>query len=129
MKLKYKSSVGAGVGKGAAALLGGGTGRGALLVGEAQMCIRDSGQMLEQGKISQEEYDEAVAQELVFVGSNSESGQSTSDIYSWYEEQVITDVMNDLKEEYGYSSQYVSQMLSNGGLRIYTCVDLSLIHI
>ena len=57
------------------------------------------------------------------MGSNSESGQSTSDIYSWYEEQVITDVMNDLKEEYGYSSQYVSQMLSNGGLRIYTCVD------
>ena len=81
------------------------------------------GQMLEQSKISQQEYDEAVAQELAFVGSNSESGQSTSDIYSWYEEQVITDVMNDLKEEYGYSSQYVSQMLSNGGLRIYTCVD------
>ena len=34
LKLKYKSSVGAGVGKGAAALLGGGTGRGTLLVGE-----------------------------------------------------------------------------------------------
>ena len=81
------------------------------------------GQMLEQGKISQEEYDEAVAQELVFVGTNSESGQSSSDIYSWYEEQVITDVMKDLQEEYDYSSQYVSQMLANGGLRIYTCVD------
>ena len=80
-------------------------------------------QMLEQGKISQEEYDQAVAQELVFVGSNAQSGQNASNIYSWYEEQVITDVMNDLKEEYDYSSQYVSQMLANGGLRIYTCVD------
>ena len=81
------------------------------------------GQMLEQGKISQAEYDEAVAQELVFVGFSAESGQEASDIYSWYEEQVITDVMNDLQEEYQYSSQYVSQMLANGGLRIYTCVD------
>lgn len=81
------------------------------------------GQMLEQGKISREEYDEAVAQELVFVGNNAETSQDNSDIYSWYEEQVITDVMNDLQDQYHYSSQYVSQMLANGGLRIYTCVD------
>lgn len=81
------------------------------------------GQMLEQGKISQQEYDEAVAQELVFVGAGADSNQGSSSIYSWYEEQVITDVMNDLKEQYGYSGQYVSQMLSNGGLRIYTCVE------
>ena len=66
--------------------------------------------MLDQGYITQEEYDEAVAQELVFDRAAGESTPST--IYSWYEEQVITDVMNDLKEEYGYSSQYVSQMLS-----------------
>lgn len=81
------------------------------------------GQMLKQEKITQAEYDEAVAQELVFVGTNSGDGQTDSDIYTWYEEQVITDVMNDLKEQTGYSDQYISQMLSSGGLKIYTCVD------
>ena len=81
------------------------------------------GQMLEQGKISQEEYDEAVAQELVFVGTNSDAGQNTSNIYSWYEEQVITDVRNDLMEQYGYSEQLATAMVFSGGLKIYACVD------
>ena len=77
--------------------------------------------MLDQELITQEEYDQAVAQELVFVRGEGE--QDTSTIYSWYEEQVRQDVINDLMEKYGYTEDVVARMLSTGGLRIYTCLD------
>ncbi len=78
-------------------------------------------QMLDQGKITQEEYDAAIAEELHF---NKEPGTAEQGvIYSWYEEQVINDVRDDLMEQYGYSSDAVSMLLSTGGLKIYTCVD------
>ena len=77
--------------------------------------------MLEQGKISQEEYDEAVAQELVFVRGEDEEAETT--IYSWYEETVRSDVRSDLMEQTGMSEKWVDQLLAQGGLRIYTCMD------
>ena len=86
-------------------------------------------EMLDQGYISQEEYDQAVAEELHFVGVNnsSDSGQGTvvdnENLYSWYEEAVISDVMEDLKEQTDYSDQVISRMLAGGGLRIYTCIN------
>ena len=84
-------------------------------------------EMLDQGYITQEEHDQAVAEELHFVGVNAdETGDDsteTGEIYSWYEEAVISDVWDALKEEYGYSDAVVDLMLSKGGLRIYTCID------
>ena len=84
-------------------------------------------EMLDQGYITQEEHDQAVAEELHFVGVNAdETGDAateTGEIYSWYEEAVISDVRDALKEEYGYSDAVVDLMLSKGGLRIYTCID------
>ena len=77
--------------------------------------------MLDLGMISQEEYDQAVAEELVFTRSEDEQLPST--VYSWYDEQVITDVINDLVEEYGYSKQLAENMVYSGGLKIYACVD------
>ena len=77
--------------------------------------------MWDQGIISEEEYQAAVAEELHFVSDVDEEEPAT--IYNWYDEQVITDVMNDLMEQYGYSSQLVSDMVYSGGLRIYACVD------
>ena len=77
--------------------------------------------MLDLGMISQAEYDQAVAEELVFTRSEDESKPST--IYNWYDEQVITDVIDDLMEEYGYSKQLAENMVYSGGLKIYACVD------
>ena len=77
--------------------------------------------MLEQGMISQEEHDEAVAQELVF--ERAEGEDAPQEIYSWYEETVISDVRRDLTQQLGWSDSRIDQMLSRGGLRIYTCVD------
>ena len=81
-------------------------------------------QMLDQELITQEEYDAAVAEELVFV--RGESNAAPKDIYSWYEETVIADVKKDLIEKYSLSDERAGQLLSSGGLRIYTCVDLEL---
>ena len=82
-------------------------------------------QMLDQGYITQEEHDEAVAQELVFVGvGGGEDGQSDQeDIYTWYEETVIADVTQALKEELGWSDTAIDLAFQQGGLRIYTCYD------
>ena len=81
--------------------------------------------MLEQGKISQAEYDQAKAQ--VDAGLNFTQGESESEaatnILSWYEEQVVSDVIDDLVEELGYSNELASNMVYSGGLKIYAYVD------
>lgn len=78
-------------------------------------------QMLEQGMISREEYDEAVAQELVFA--RDEETEANAEIYTWYEETVISDVRDALAEQWHWSDRQIDLALQRGGLRIYTCYD------
>ncbi len=78
-------------------------------------------EMLRQGKITQEEHDQAVAQELVFERAEGES--QVTNIYTWYEETVRSDVIAALKQEFDWSDTRIEQALSQGGLRIYTCFD------
>ena len=77
--------------------------------------------MLDQGLISQREYDQAMAEELVFVRGEEDHNSTT--VYSWYEEQVRSDVLRDLMAKYGCTEEVANRMLSTGGLRIYTCLD------
>lgn len=81
-------------------------------------------QMYEQGYISKEQYDEAMAQELVFVRSESEEGTQT--IYSYYAEAVINDVLNDLVEQKGVSRDTARTLLYSGGYQVYSCYDASI---
>ena len=78
-------------------------------------------QMLDQGKITRAEYDEAVAQELRFVRAEGEEAETQ--IYTWYEETVISDVRRALISKYGWSDKMADEALQSGGLRIYTCYD------
>ena len=89
-------------------------------------------QMLDQGKISQSEYDAAMARledipSMLATQGDEETGQNeetTSDnIYPWYVEAVIDDVIADLMDEYGYTQDAASDVLYFGGLSIYTCMD------
>ena len=77
--------------------------------------------MLEQGMISQEEHDAAVAQELNFVRAQGEGADTK--IYTWYEETVISDVRQAMKDNFGWSDKRINEILGRGGLRIYTCYD------
>lgn len=87
--------------------------------------------MLEQGMITQDQYDEAVAYELIFTNSEkyveenkNEDGASAeeNEIQSYYIDYVISSVIRDLKE-LGYSNYEASRMIYSGGLRIYSSVD------
>ena len=77
-------------------------------------------EMLKQGKISQAEHDEAVAQPLDF--HSAEGATDVGAVYSWYEEQVLDDVRDDLIAS-GYTEDAANLLLSKGGLKILTCLD------
>lgn len=92
-----------------------------------ELCL---GMMLEQGMITQEQYDEAVAYELIFtnderyIAEHEESVEKATDneIQSYYVDYVISSVISDLKE-LGYSNYEANKMIYSGGLRIYSAVD------
>ena len=87
---------------------------------ERQVIILD--QMLEQKYITQEQHDTAVAEELVL---HNASGEASGDegYYSYFEDQVINDVVRDLSEKTGYDQTIVRKMLMTGGYKIYSTLN------
>ncbi len=79
--------------------------------------------MLKQGYINQEQYDEAVAEELVFTNSSRDNSDTSDDYYSWFEDQVIRDVVSDLCDKTGYEYDIVYKMVMTGGYQIYSTVN------
>ena len=78
-------------------------------------------EMLDQGYINQQQYDEAVAEELVFRNTSGESHTDGSEeYYSYFEDQVIRDVVGDLCEKTGYEYDIVYKMVMTGGYSIYS---------
>ena len=83
--------------------------------------------MYDQGYILTEEaYREAVNQEMVFINS---SGQETegydddSEYYSYFVDQVIRDVTEDLCKTYNYTEEIAEQVVRSGGLSIYCTMN------
>ena len=77
--------------------------------------------MFEQGYLTQQEYDDAVAEELVFTPQAAID--RVNPVYSYFTDYVIEQVIADLMDQYGYDYQVAQQMVTSGGLRIYTTVD------
>lgn len=81
-------------------------------------------EMLDQGYINQQQYDAAVAEELVFRnGSADNTGDASAKYYSYFEDQVIRDVVSDLCEKTGYEYDIVYKMVMTGGYSIYSTFD------
>ena len=78
-------------------------------------------EMLDQHKISQAQYDKAKAEELVLVNRSGE--KSSSDYFSYFEDQVINEVVYDLMEKTGYEYKVALKMLQVGGYKIYSTID------
>lgn len=76
--------------------------------------------MLELGYITEDEYNTAASSDLVVSNAHKES---QSNITSYFVDQVINDVINDLVEQKGYSTDFATQQVYNGGLKIYSTVD------
>ena len=78
-------------------------------------------EMYEQGYINYDEYTQAVNEELHF--QRSETEVATQEIYSYYVEAVIDDVIADLMEVRGVNYETAQTLLYSGGYHIYTCCD------
>ena len=85
-------------------------------------------EMYDQGYITRQEYNEAAAEvdndELHFIRGENEIYQQ--EIYSYYVETVIRDVLSDLQTKLGLSEEAARQLLYHGGYQVYTCIDLNI---
>ena len=79
--------------------------------------------MLELGKITQDEYNGAVATELV---TSSAYSDRRANVTSYFSDQVVSDVIRDLQLEKGYSADFATQQVYSGGLKIYATIDVNI---
>ncbi len=80
--------------------------------------------MEELGLINKEEYEEALETELVLNISDGNTDTSgTTEIYSYFTDALIEQLIADLNEKYGYPRSVASNIIFNGGLEIHTTVD------
>lgn len=81
--------------------------------------------MLDQGLISQAEYDEAINTELTLKTTTSDT-PSALKINDWYTDMVINDVIDDLVDQQGLSKSAATNLIYQGGLSIYSAVDMEM---
>ncbi len=74
--------------------------------------------MYDQGVITEEEYEAAVAEKLTF--HKEVLDQQIYSIWNYYVDQVVNDVIADLVAEKGYTREDAESRVFSGGLRIYT---------
>ena len=82
------------------------------------------GKMKELGKVSQEEYDEAVKQ--VDDGLNFQKSESMGSVYSYHTDATIAQVIEDIANEKGISKSLASTYVYSSGLTIYSTQDTAL---
>lgn len=76
--------------------------------------------MLDLGYISEAEYSQASSSDLVVSNAHKEN---QGRITSYFVDQVVNDVINDLMEQKGYSADFATQQVYNGGLKIYSTLN------
>lgn len=79
--------------------------------------------MLEQEYITQAEHDEAMADDVYARIQERSSSSSTATPYSYFIDELISQIKQDLMEQKGYTSVQASNAIYSGGLRIYTTQD------
>ena len=99
------------------------------------------GKMLELERITQEEYDQAMAEELQFADSSrtvqdvqAEQADANKDKnkeeskgkQSWFVDQLRREVVADMVEQLGITSKQAEEKLLYGGYNIYTTLDLDI---
>lgn len=81
--------------------------------------------MLDQEYITQAEYDEALNDDVYTRIEEAQiaASETTSTIYTYFEDELIDQVINDLMNIKGYTRTQARNMLYSGGLHIYTTQD------
>lgn len=84
-----------------------------------QITILDN--MLDQGYITKEQYIEALQERLVFaIDSKTEEEKKETHVYTYFVDEVIKRVRNDLMSKYGYTKQQANNIIYNQGIKIHT---------
>lgn len=91
--------------------------------------------MLEQGYITKEEFDAALAEEVIFYGDDREREEEyvdeedvmiTTEYNSYYVDLVIETLIDDLREQYGYTESEAFRKVYYGGLKVYAALDMDI---
>lgn len=83
--------------------------------------------MLEFGCITQEEYEEAVNTPVKTVKTpvtSKNDSSSSKKVQSWFVDAVIEQVIDDLFEKYGYTTEHAEELLYTGGLTVYSTMEI-----
>lgn len=89
------------------------------------------GMLLETGKITQEEYEEAKSYKLVYTNSPDyvpsedikKKPAQEEKLYDFYTEYIIDSLIADFQNKLGYSKKKATDLVFYGGLRVYAAVD------
>ena len=81
------------------------------------------GNMLEQKYITQEEYDEAMADKVYEHIKENDDSRGAPSPYSYFIDELIDQVASDLQTQRGYTRVQAYNALYSGGLRIYATQD------
>lgn len=81
--------------------------------------------MLDQGYITQEQYDDAINDDVYtrIQEAQASNTQSSSKTYSYFEDELTKQVINDLMNIKGYTKTQAQNLLYSGGLKIMTTQD------
>ncbi len=79
--------------------------------------------MNELGKITDQQYAEASAADLE---TSNAYVRAQSQASSYFVDQVTNDVISDLMTQKGYSEDFATQQVTNGGLKIYATIDTNI---
>ena len=89
-------------------------------------------EMHEQGKITDQEYEEAMKEsaDMKFVGFQNTDDEDDDDdngyVQNWYIDELYYDLQADIAELYGISESAASDKLFTEGLKIYCAMDLDM---
>ncbi|HAN43846.1 MAG TPA: hypothetical protein DCP97_00500, partial [Ruminococcaceae bacterium] len=80
-------------------------------------------EMHKQGKLTKEEYDTAMAESANMKFTGDLKKIINPEIQSYFVENCIEEVINDLVTELGYTKDYAKSLIYRGGYKIYTTID------
>ncbi|MGN1171501.1 MAG: transglycosylase domain-containing protein [Lachnospiraceae bacterium] len=82
--------------------------------------------MLEQGYITQDEYDEAVADDVYSRIQVVNQEVEEDSVYTYFVDALTDDILNDLVNVAGYNETQAYNLLYSGGLSIYSTQDTAI---
>ena len=81
--------------------------------------------MLDQNYISQEQYDEALADDVYsrIQAAQIKNSSTENTVYTYFEDELTDQIINDLMNIKGYTKTQATNLLYSGGLKVYTTQD------